>query len=103
MVEAYAKRGAQGQAAPRPITVPHEVPAVAMAHGYAKLARRLRKLLHERDLDVELSPEARTWLGDRGYDPQYGARPMRRAGIRDRWDAAVPEREIELAFRPVPM
>jgi len=40
---------------------------------------RLRKLLHERDLDLELSPEARTWLGDRGYDPQYGARPLKRA------------------------
>jgi len=40
---------------------------------------RLRKLLHERNLDLELSPEARTWLGDRGYDPQYGARPLKRA------------------------
>jgi ATP-dependent Clp protease ATP-binding subunit ClpB len=43
---------------------------------------RLRKLLRERDLDVELSPEARTWLGDRGYDPQYGARPLKRALMR---------------------
>ncbi len=40
---------------------------------------RLRKLLHERNLDLELTPEARTWLGDRGYDPQYGARPLKRA------------------------
>jgi ATP-dependent Clp protease ATP-binding subunit ClpB len=43
---------------------------------------RLRKLLRERGLDVELSPEARTWLGDRGYDPQYGARPLKRALMR---------------------
>jgi len=43
---------------------------------------RLRKLLRERDLDIELSPEARTWLGDRGYDPQYGARPLKRALMR---------------------
>jgi ATP-dependent Clp protease ATP-binding subunit ClpB len=43
---------------------------------------RLRKLLHERGIDVELSPEARTWLGDRGYDPQYGARPLKRALMR---------------------
>ena len=43
---------------------------------------RLRKLLRERDLDVELSPEARTWLGDRGYDPHYGARPLKRALMR---------------------
>jgi ATP-dependent Clp protease ATP-binding subunit ClpB len=43
---------------------------------------RLRKLLRERGLDVELTPEARTWLGDRGYDPQYGARPLKRALMR---------------------
>ena len=40
LIEAYAKRGAQGQAAPRPITVPHEIPAVAMAHGYAMVTGR---------------------------------------------------------------
>ena len=40
LIEAYAKRDAQGQAAPRPITVPHEVPAVAMAHGYAMVSGR---------------------------------------------------------------
>jgi ATP-dependent Clp protease ATP-binding subunit ClpB len=43
---------------------------------------RLRQLLRDRGLDVELSPEARTWLGDRGYDPQYGARPLKRALMR---------------------
>ena len=43
---------------------------------------RLRKLLRDRGLDIELSPEARTWLGDRGYDPQYGARPLKRALMR---------------------
>ena len=40
LIESYAKRDAQGQAAPRPITVPHEVPAVAMAHGYAMVSGR---------------------------------------------------------------
>ncbi|MBI2553521.1 MAG: thiamine pyrophosphate-requiring protein [Candidatus Rokubacteria bacterium] len=40
IVEAYAKRLAQGIVLPRPITVPHEVPAVAMAHGYAMVTRR---------------------------------------------------------------
>ena len=43
---------------------------------------RLRKLLKERDLDLELSPEARSFLADRGYDPQYGARPLKRALMR---------------------
>ena len=40
---------------------------------------RLRKLLRDRDLDLELTPEARTFLADHGYDPQYGARPLKRA------------------------
>ena len=34
IIEAFAKRQAQGQDRPVPITVPHEIPGVAMAHGY---------------------------------------------------------------------
>ena len=43
---------------------------------------RLRKLLRDCDLDLELSPEARSFLADQGYDPQYGARPLKRALVR---------------------
>jgi ATP-dependent Clp protease ATP-binding subunit ClpB len=43
---------------------------------------RLRKLLRERELELELSAEARTFLADQGYDPQYGARPLKRALVR---------------------
>ncbi len=32
----------------------------------------------ERDVDLEVTPEARTLLGNMGYDPTYGARPLRR-------------------------
>jgi acetolactate synthase-1/2/3 large subunit len=45
LIEAYAKRGAQGQAAPRPLTVPHETPAVAMAHGYAMVTGRAQAVM----------------------------------------------------------
>jgi len=45
LIEAYAKRGAQGQTAPRPITVPHEIPAVAMAHGYAMVSGRAQAVM----------------------------------------------------------
>ena len=38
-----------------------------------------RKLLVERDLGIELLPEARAFLADKGYDPTYGARPLKRA------------------------
>jgi ATP-dependent Clp protease ATP-binding subunit ClpB len=40
---------------------------------------RFRKLLLERELDIELLPEARAFLAEKGYDPTYGARPLKRA------------------------
>ncbi len=40
IIDAYAKREAQGQILPRPLTIPHEIPAVAMAHGYAMVTGR---------------------------------------------------------------
>src|SRR5262244_2676916 len=40
IIDAYAKREAQGQVLPRPLTIPHEIPAVAMAHGYAMVTGR---------------------------------------------------------------
>jgi ATP-dependent Clp protease ATP-binding subunit ClpB len=39
---------------------------------------RLRKLLAERELSIELLPEARAFLAEKGYDPTYGARPLKR-------------------------
>ena len=43
------------------------------------LAKDLQERLLERKLTVELTDEAKTWLAKVGYDPQYGARPLRRA------------------------
>jgi len=40
--------------------------------------RRLDKLLEERKIAVELDPAGRDWLAERGYDPVYGARPLKR-------------------------
>ncbi len=39
---------------------------------------RLRKLLDERKIVIELTPEARAFIADKGYDPAYGARPLKR-------------------------
>jgi ATP-dependent Clp protease ATP-binding subunit ClpC len=39
----------------------------------------VRQRLSEYDLNVVLSEEARNWLADVGYDPNFGARPLRRA------------------------
>ena len=40
---------------------------------------RLRKLLEDRKITLELTDAARAWLGRVGYDPVYGARPLKRA------------------------
>jgi ATP-dependent Clp protease ATP-binding subunit ClpB len=39
---------------------------------------RLEKRLAERRLQLAVTPNARAWLAERGYDPNYGARPLRR-------------------------
>jgi ATP-dependent Clp protease ATP-binding subunit ClpB len=39
---------------------------------------RVMQRVRERGIEVELTPEARTLLGDLGYDPTYGARPLKR-------------------------
>jgi len=39
---------------------------------------RLNKLLADRKLTIQLDDQARTWIANRGYDPAYGARPLKR-------------------------
>ena len=39
---------------------------------------RLQKLLDERKITIVLDAKARDWLADKGYDPAYGARPLKR-------------------------
>ncbi|MGH9902641.1 MAG: AAA family ATPase, partial [Pyrinomonadaceae bacterium] len=40
---------------------------------------RLQKLLTDKRLTLELTDAARNFLAERGYDPTYGARPLKRA------------------------
>jgi ATP-dependent Clp protease ATP-binding subunit ClpB len=39
---------------------------------------RLTKLLADRNITIDLDDTARTWLANRGYEPAYGARPLKR-------------------------
>ena len=39
---------------------------------------RLQRRLGERRLELAVTPAARLWLSEHGYDPVYGARPLRR-------------------------
>lgn len=39
---------------------------------------RVRRLLADRNLDLHVTERAVSWLAQRGFDPQYGARPLKR-------------------------
>ena len=43
------------------------------------LIRQVEQRLSERGIKLEIDEEAKAWLAHRGYDPVYGARPLRRA------------------------
>ena len=49
-----------------------------IGHIVGLLMRRLNDRLAERELKVELTPEAKQYIIDHGFDPVYGARPLRR-------------------------
>jgi ATP-dependent Clp protease ATP-binding subunit ClpB len=40
--------------------------------------RNLHKLLASRQINIDVDDEAKSWLADKGYDPAYGARPLKR-------------------------
>ncbi|WP_292707196.1 AAA family ATPase [Microbacterium sp. 67-17] len=53
---------------------------------------RLQQRLQERRLTLAVTPDARGWLAERGYDPVFGARPLRRliqSEIQDRLAMAL--------------
>ncbi|MNJ59969.1 Negative regulator of genetic competence ClpC/MecB [compost metagenome] len=43
------------------------------------MAEELRRRLHEYDVDFVLTDNAKEFLAKEGFDPAYGARPLRRA------------------------
>jgi ATP-dependent Clp protease ATP-binding subunit ClpB len=56
----------------------HRLKRADMA-GIVKIQlKRLQHLLADRRIDVELDEDALKWLAERGYDPAYGARPLKR-------------------------
>jgi ATP-dependent Clp protease ATP-binding subunit ClpB len=52
---------------------------------------RLMRRLEERRLELAVTPDARRWLAERGYDPIYGARPLRRLMQREIEDRLATE------------
>ncbi|HEY4345164.1 MAG TPA: ATP-dependent chaperone ClpB [Parvibaculum sp.] len=59
---------------------------------------RLQKLLDDRKISIHLDESARTWLADKGYDPAYGARPLKRViqrNVQDRLAELLLEGKIK--------
>lgn len=81
--------------------------------------KRLEKLLAERQISIQLTPEAKELLADKGFDPVFGARPLKRAiqrnlqdplaiallegDIHDGSHVVVDEVDGELSFNPTPI
>ena len=56
------------------------------------MMREVSKQLLTKGVELEVSDEARAWLGEKGYDPVFGARPLRRViqnEVEDRLSEAV--------------
>ncbi|MFO7712617.1 MAG: AAA family ATPase [Dehalococcoidia bacterium] len=57
----------------RPLTQEHLKSIVDL------LMREVERRLSEREIKLDIGDEAKAWLAEKGYDPVYGARPLRRA------------------------
>lgn len=49
-----------------------------MGQVVEKFILELEMQLEERHVHISLTPAAKTWLSEKGYDPLYGARPLAR-------------------------
>ena len=61
------------------IIVFHELSKEQLRSIVDLMVADLQKRLKEHKLTIQISDEAKSWLAEIGYDPTYGARPLRRA------------------------
>jgi ATP-dependent Clp protease ATP-binding subunit ClpC len=60
------------------IIVFHELTEEQLRNIVDLMVKDLQSRLTERKVDIELTAKAKSWLAKEGYDPIYGARPLRR-------------------------
>ncbi|MFD7842602.1 ATP-dependent Clp protease ATP-binding subunit [Nocardia sp. NPDC059764] len=58
-----------------------------------------RRRLHAQDIALDVSDEAMDWLADNGYQPEFGARPLRRT-VQKQLDNALAKKLLEGALAP---
>jgi len=73
------------------IIVFHRLERIHMGAIVDVQLKRLEKLLKERDIKLNLTPRARDWLALEGYEPAYGARPLKRVIQREVQDKLAEE------------
>jgi ATP-dependent Clp protease ATP-binding subunit ClpC len=60
------------------IIIFHTLTPEHMEHIVDLQMKEIRERVEERGITIELTGAARTWLAQEGYDPAFGARPLRR-------------------------
>jgi ATP-dependent Clp protease ATP-binding subunit ClpC len=57
----------------------HQLTQAELGQIVELMVDKVRDRLHERSIGIELTQAAKDWLVDEGFDPAFGARPLRRA------------------------
>ena len=81
------------------IIVFHELTKEQLRSVVDLMVKDLQYRLADRKLTIEISEKAKSWLAEVGYDPTYGARPLRRA-IEQYIDNPLSSRLLRGEFNP---
>jgi ATP-dependent Clp protease ATP-binding subunit ClpC len=65
----------------------HQLTKIEVKSIVDLMLKRVQSQLKAKDLDIELTEDAKTWMADNGYDAELGARPLRRTIQRQIEDA----------------
>ena len=61
-----------------PAVTPHQAAVYVLTAIVDIQLKRLEALLVDRKIELQLDEAARDWVAQRGYEPAYGARPLKR-------------------------
>ena len=90
---------AQSETPERPFGTLREQAQVQQAWLQERLETVLPQLMREQGVEVHLSEEAREWLAEKGYDPAFGARPLRRT-LQRLVESPLSNKLIRSEFKP---